>query len=1272
MNWTRQQQQAIRQRGSNVLVSAAAGSGKTAVLTERIRHLTEDQHVPLERMLVVTFTNAAASEMRDKILRSLRSAADRASGEERRYLRYQISCGESADICTFHRFSMKLIRRYFYLTDSSPDFSICDEGMQTILQDRCLDRLMEDWFESRDPRFTAFLTAYTDIKSDQNLRNMIRQTYRFIMSMPEPLEWLHEQVKAVGEEASEFREGPVYGAYREHYGRLIRKALRLAERVCEETAGIPSIEEKAAIDLEELQKIYQAYRDDDTEELSPQLGYKWQTFRASREGKEAYAEVKDLVSAQRKRAKEYLNSVREAVGSVSFHEAAQRIRDTAAHMAFLEELILDFHERFRKAKKERNLLDFNDVEQYALQILKDDDAAAEIRNSYDEIFIDEYQDSSLIQEAIIQRISRGDNVYMVGDVKQSIYRFRLADPDVFVDKYHRYAGSDRDNPVNRSDGGASEDIGAPANSGEDAEISGVRIDLNRNFRSSRGVIEAVNGVFSRVMTREQGGIEYDESAMLIQGKEESPVPAPPASFYLIDTSRAEELPEEDAVAELKADELEARTIADLIEQRLQEEMYDAGIGRMRSVRCGDIVILMRSTRTHAGVIMEELRQRGIPSCTEDSDGYFETGEIEVFMNLLRVIDNRRNDVPLISVLHSSIFGFSTEELAEIRIRHMTESYSDAFLACAESAGGGEDQTAGDFAGAGDLSAGEIAGTWNSSAGGFAAVEDQQTGYFTGVDEVGMTGNDFAEEPDELALKCADACRRLDDWRVDARYLPLPSFLWKLMLETGYFHYVAALPGGEQRVANLRTLIDRAVDFTETQMQGLFGFVRYAEQLSKSGVRTSGAGTPGDISEMVRIMTIHKSKGLEFPIVIAAGLQRRFRGGKGDGSGLVLHKKYGMALRYSVPEKHIYSRTITQQVIESRHREEDLEEEMRVLYVAMTRARDELILTASVRNSEKLLDDIQQGLRGDADEAASFIDWILPNCEAAGIQLHVINRQEIADREIVSERASENLKKELREGFPSFVDEQGYLRLIQDRFDYRYPYMRYVESRSKFAVTALSRAMRMGYDPENQKKQRPAAGDLVPDFLREEHGITPARAGTLTHRVLELIPFEAGLSEEKIRLFAATLVEKGLMTEVEAAAVNYGELAGFFASPLGHRAASADELRREWAFTLRKKTDELIAAASADAAEQLRDALPPVILVQGIIDCCFMDEQGIVIVDFKTDHVRSSDHKNDFKRFREQYSEQLHFYREAVEREYGVPVEKTVLYLLDASVEVEIV
>lgn len=1241
MEWTEQQKEAIEAPVDNILVSAAAGSGKTAVLTERIKRLVVEKRIPVENMLVVTFTNAAASEMREKIINALKEAEETARKDHKwetvDFVRTQLRTIPSANISTFHKFLIGVIRQYFFLTDIDQDFAVCDDAQKAVIMSRCIDDMFEDRLAAGDENFRRFLDAYSDIKSLDKVRNMIRSVYSFIMNMEDPLGWLDKNVEKLNCTGEELENSDITALCRKAAVEQLESAVRIGDELLGLMGEYPTLDQpdkkgsltiymKVASNVDAVRSALENAERMGIDELRESLEIDWKDLRTKKNEKPVWNEIKGRASKLHNDMKDCVKEAAKLLPVMSSAESAEKISSTYPYALTLADLVRDFDSRFSAAKRARKYVDYSDIEHVAYSILTDPDHPEVLeayRDRFDVIFIDEYQDSSRIQEAIIRSVSRGRNVYMVGDVKQSIYKFRQADPDIFIGKYNSFTDD-----------------------GKEAE--GRRIDLNMNFRSKGGIIDAVNGVFRNIMTMEKTGIAYDEAAELHKGSayEAGGELDYGASLHLVEPLKidgAENLGEE--LENLTAAETEGRMIAELVDQRMGKPIFDDKKNAVRNAGPDDIVILLRS-RTNADVYAKALRDKGIPAYVHGGEGYFETYEIEMFMNLLRVIDNRRRDLELISVLRSPVkgFGFSIDELARIRLLDSKISYSEAF-------------------------------------------------------------SQMASGSTRLSLKCRAAEQQLEDWRVEARFTPLPEFIWNLMVRSDLLSYTAALPGGARRAANLRLLVDKAEKFTREQGEGLFSFVNYIERIKESGGRKDAqASFGGDISDMVQIMTIHKSKGLEFPIVFVSNLSSAIKHDK-DNVNMQLHKNLGIALCCFDTEAHTSLIPVNYSTIRSVKNREDFEEEKRNLYVAMTRAKDELILTAGLKNLDGKENDMLKirdtGIQSDSDRLL----WVWANAEEAKIKVERHDPGEYLEDNQKKREDLKNIRESIINGFPDFKDEEGLVNIIQDRFEYRYPYMRESEARSKFTVTGINKMLRGesadlfpkmvpsivdGELPEvdlaaekyeesesdetavNEKQQPDdASGDGdVPQFLRGTEKVTPARRGTLTHKVLELIDYSEENDIDRVKAFTEGLVEKGIMSKEEAAAVSYKDIASFFSSDLGKRACRASKRRNEWAFTLKKNTEELAAeAADPEIRRAVREELPEQILIQGVIDCAFRDDDGIVVVDFKTDRYSAADEKEGFRRFVDRYRRQLDLYCEVVEKEYGEPVARASLFMLRAGREV---
>ena len=1158
MDWTERQREVLETKGKNILVAAAAGSGKTAVLVERIKRLLLEERVPLRNFLVVTFTNAAASEMREKIVRSITQAMSGPdlSEEDHRFLRTQLNEVHRANISTFHSFALDVIRSYFQVISLEPDFKICDDAQKTILQGRAMDALFEARFEAAEERFLRFLRTYADSRSEQAVKNLILDVHRFIQSLPDPFAWLHEAVELYGSDAAVLAESPAMKLLLRTAEGLLQDAVQAAEQQAEqlETAGLPKLAAKAEADRRKVERIAQVYEEDPAAAAELCAAASWETMRASKEEKEGWDEEKKSVQGLRDRMKKELQEAGALLGKLTSPIELQRIRELYPYMETLESLVLDFDRRYTEEKKKERVLDFSDIEHNALKILEQEEVAQTYREKFEYIFIDEYQDSNLIQEALIARIRRETNLFMVGDVKQSIYKFRLAEPEIFIRRYEAYRNAS-------------------------ASSADCKIDLNQNFRSKEPILDFINALFRQIMNRESAGMEYDRDAALYPGVScDDSFQYEPELHLVFEQSETEVSDEE--IRDWKKAEIEAGAAVHLIRRQLGTLRYDEKSGQAVPIRYRDMVVLLRSRKTAGDSYCKVLRDAGIPCYMESGEGFFDNMEIGVFVNLLKIIDNEKQDVPLISVLYSPLFDFSLEELSKIRLGQKTGAYSDAFLLCALS----------------------------------------------------------GDSP--LAEKCASVRQQLLRWRERNRRLPLETFLWELLEETGYYSYLSALPAGAQRKANVDAFVGKAAAFEASGGNGLFGFINYIEVLKSRNISIPPAKLVTEGDDVVRIMTVHQSKGLEIPVVIVGGLGRQFhQERKTKGAGM--HKDLGLALHWADAERHIYSNTLFKQAVDLQRMQEARAEEIRVLYVALTRARDRLLLLGTVFDEETAWEQAQNREPGNVMQARCYLDLILAAVHrGCAVRVLCHDRAALSDLKQAEKNERFSWRTRLDSGFTE-VD-AAIQKRVDARLTWRYPQQAAIQMRSKYSVSEL--AMQAGLPTDYE---RTAA---VPAFFDAKAGKTAkmrlsgAERGSILHKIMERIPFtEKAASLMEVTAFAETLIEKEILTRTEVDAVDLSMIADFFRTDLGKRACRADCLYKETMFNLRMEKD----------GES--------VIVQGIIDCFFRENGKWVLLDYKSNRLRETDEAA-LKQFEEYYRPQLMLYKKALEEIKGIEPDEVYLYL----------
>ncbi len=1191
MAWTEKQYDAITSRGESLLVSAAAGSGKTSVLVERVTQLILEDRVPLERMLIVTFTNAAAAEMRERIYRSISEKLKDSSLEEdhRRFLRRQLNSMGRSHISTFHKFALDIIHDYYQIIDIKPRLAICDPAKQEIIASAAMEELFDSRFAAGDEAFLAFMDAYSGSRSDDNAKNMIRSLHTFLQSLPEPEKWVEELLeKGLGDPAP-FEEYCCRRAVSQ-----MDRALAYTEAAADEIADLPKLNQKLKAECQDLITIRALFEEAGLDEGGRALAaLKRQSLRASKDESAVWEGRKPAVAAFRDRAKEALDGLKKLLEGFSRESFAAQQEALEPYVRELASLCFEFDRLYAKRKEKAGSVDFSDIEHFALRILKDEKVAEEYRQSFDWIFVDEYQDSNLVQESLISAISRPDNVFMVGDVKQSIYKFRLAEPEIFIGKYDLIKGG---------------------------RLPSARvIDLSSNFRSKASVIDFVNYVFERLMTRENSGLAYDDDARLIEGAPYTGEGLVQPELYIVDMKdREDEAPEEgadeaaasgepeaaeegedsgldDELEELKAAELEALQAVRIIKKYRGTPIYDSKAKCMRPLEYRDMAILMYAVRGTGESWYRILSDAGIPVYLERSEGYFDALEIQVMMNLLRIIDSPEKDLPLLSVMSFPSFGFSADDLAAIRVHSLKES-----------------------------------------------SEGRRLPYYKAVRLYSEGG------PDEgLKTRCSELLEKLSRWKKEADFSPLSDFIWRLMVETGMLSYSSALPSGRQRLANLRALADKAGAYEAESSAGLYGFVNYIEAI-KGKVDVGEMSLFSEDLDAVRIMTIHKSKGLEFPFVLLAGLGKRLNPGGNSSGTAVFHKDMGISMQLSDPERYIFAKPFSYRLISSKKEREEREEKLRVLYVALTRARDILVMSGTSRDAVKLLAEGRLRMPEDIFSPSNYLEMLVP-C-LGSVKPNVTPKAALSAEVSASEADTAELEKQLTEGF-EFDEAQLPVSLeeLKERLAFDMSSAHDIKEKSKYSVSQLAEIDRL------EKGGREYAPVFAPPgFVSPVRRLSSTERGTAYHNVMEHLDFTKGPKDAAgIAEYIKELAARNVLSPEEAAAVDPAAIEGFFASDIGRRAAAADRLYKEAPFTLR------------------REYKGREILVQGTIDCYFLENGQWVIIDYKSNYIDKNDLEGAFEELRLSYLPQLALYREALEKLRGLPVKEAVLYLFGLGRELRI-
>lgn len=1242
VSWTTEQQQVIDLRNRNILVSAAAGSGKTAVLVERIVKIITDKNHPvdIDHLLIVTFTNAAAAEMRERIGNAIEKALDEQPGNE--HLLRQLTLIHNAQITTIDSFCLYVVRNHFHEIDLEPNFRIGDEGELKLLREDVLGRVLEQNYEEPSEAFSDFVEGYASGRTDVALNEMILQLYEFSRSYPWPEKWLDSFVGAYRIETREELDRAEWLApLTENICFVLKdceQLLKQALAITQQDDG-PDMYEKAV--QSDLEKYEGLSRLTSFCELSGELSdIKYDRLASSR-GFEGDPDKLELVKSLREQAKDVVKKLCKQYFFCSPEMMIEQLERTEPMLEEVVRLTKQFADEFAAAKRRKNLVDFHDVEHFALQILVDEETekakktAEEFRDTFEEIMIDEYQDSNEVQETLLRSISREErgenNIFMVGDVKQSIYRFRLARPELFMKKYDSYSLE---------------------------ESTTQRIDLHKNFRSREEVLTCTNDIFYKIMVRSLGNVEYDAEAALYPGAS-YPVSADFTPEILLADSN-DELLEDTELSDKKT--LEAKIVAEEIRHLMKTQpVTDKATGELRAARYSDIVILLRSLSGWADSLVEVLNGNGIPAHTVSSTGYFSTVEVQTVLSMLRLLDNPRQDIPMAAVLRSPMAGLTDEELAVLRLEDGSVPFHEAVLELAEGLYEEDGQK-------------EIS---DSEA-------DSEADQKQGRNADGKKEDDIETTAHRKLLKFYKKYRQLRQLVPDT---PIHELIEIILRETGYGHYVAAMPAGSRRTANLNMLLEKAAAYEKTSYKGLFHFVRYIDELQKYDVDFGEADMVGENEDVVRIMSIHKSKGLEFPIVIVSGMGKNFN--KQDTrSKMVLHPELGIGLDYMDGKKRIKSPTIAKKAIAKQIELENLGEELRVLYVALTRAKEKLILTGTLKDAAEKLEFYRQqaNLSKAADRplsyltregASGYLDWILPAVLSYGDKypVRIVEAAELVLDEVENQlEQNEDLTERIEEIEAADTQLVGQLK---QRFLQRYPYQVDVLRKNKYSVSELKhRAMRERFEAE-QEETVPAfleepVTPTIPLFIQREESVEQETAnrgalrGTAVHRVMECYDFA---SEKSVQEQMEAMEKEEKITADMRALVKEQTVADFVSSETGKRMALAQRggvLYREKPFVMGFTEEELEnygfgADSNTDSCENIYEKTDSdqekeeqkrirheedLTLIQGIIDVFWIEKDGIVLLDYKTDRVQQA------KELIDRYETQLKLYADALERVFG--------------------
>lgn len=1226
MSWSTEQWQAITARGKNVLVAAAAGSGKTSVLVERIirRVLDEEQPLDIDRLLVVTFTNAAAAEMRSRIGAALTDALKESPHSG--HLERQLALLNAASISTIHAFCQSIVRQNFHLLELDPKFRVAGEAETVLLRIDVMEKLFEQCYSEENEAFLQFVEHYGSGNDDSSLYQLLLELYAFSRSHPWPHYWLEHLPDAFClPEGTDIEATPWSSIIRGKVILELEQAGQQLAALCRELEqpGQPDAYLEAFMADQELLAGLAAAAGQSWQELSAAL--ELYQFEKLPPVKGVDKSLRDYFQKGRQKIKDVVKQIQELYFDRPAEELLADMHSVAPLISTLAGLVQDFGREFQAAKQARGIMDFSDLEHFCLAVLLDGQAlpgqvfpshvAKVLREKYVEIMVDEYQDTNGVQETILRLLARESepSLFLVGDVKQSIYRFRLAEPQLFLEKYRQY-------PLR----------------GE----SCLRIDLSQNFRSRAGILHAINFLFCRIMAPRVAELEYGDAEKLNPGPDypvtDRLVLDGPVELCLIDREQEEpafqpvltgqdmenqaDMPAEEE--EVSAFELEARLIARRIGEYMESgyQVYDKQDKAYRPLRWRDIVILLRSVKNKAGLLLDVLKKAGIPVYAEVDGGYFREIEVQVMLSLLSVIDNPRQDVHLAAVLRSPLVGLTVEELARVRL---AESGADLWTAVSLSSG--------------------------------------QSGF-----------------PEELRHKIGQFINRLDGWRNVSRRKGVPDLVWQLYRDTGFYEYVGGMPGGLLRQANLRALYDRARQYETTNFRGLFRFLRFLERMQDKGTDLAIARALGEGEDVVRVMSIHKSKGLEFPLVFLGDLGKQIN--LQDSRGLLLcHKALGVGPFVTNPELRYRYPTLARHGIAHRLNMETKAEEMRILYVALTRAREKLVLVGSLNKLAVRVKSWCQSAAGHSGMvlpdgviagAKTYLDWICPALvrHPAGSVLRQLAQWEEGpaapavesnfSQWTISLYSRSELTAVPEESVPdvSFLEQVKKMQPVAEnsrqdevkrRLDWRYPYASAVGKPAKLSVTEIKRRFETHADAEGGADRLYGVQPIFvrPRFLAAAGKMTAAEQGTLLHTVMQHVDYQGDVSPAGIARQLEGMVRRFLLLPEQVKEVNCEAVSRFFTGSLGQRLRRSVCIRRELPFSLVLPASEFYPEIQQ----------PDGIFIQGIIDVLFDEPDGLVLVDYKTDRGKSG------TELAERYQVQLALYARAVSGILQTPVKEKYLY-----------
>lgn len=1222
--WTEEQELVINLRDRNILVSAAAGSGKTAVLVERIIKIISDKSRPvdIDRLLVVTFTKAAAAEMRNRVGDAIEKMLIENPDDE--HLQRQATLLHNAQITTIDSFCQNIIRNYFHVIDLDPSFRVADENELAIMKTDIMEELLEmKYQESREngnQNFLDFTESFSPGRTDSNIEELVLRLFNISMSYPWADEWLESCVGMYAcSSMDEFEETVWMKELKKYISDCLSDYMATAQKaleICNSGGGPANYCGAIESDIKQIGIVMQA---DTYAGYYKAFGMLNPARLSAKRDPGIIPEKKEEVKALRESYQK--NGLQVLKKNFFFQEPEEMLADIKAMFPLVKELInlvRDFSSMFAERKREEGLLDFADMEHFALDILiskengevKPSEVACELQEFYEEIMTDEYQDSNFVQELILTSLCRAPGnkpyLFMVGDVKQSIYQFRLARPELFMKKYNSYT------------------VGKGPYQ---------RIDLHKNFRSREIVLNSANYIFENIMKECLGGINYDNDAKLVPGRdyESTDLNISKKTDVILIEQKSED------AENIEKRVLEAASIGERIRGMVQGDnpLYVSGKDGYRRAEYKDIVILLRSMSGWSEEFIETLADMGIPAYSDTKTGYFSAIEVCTVLDFLRIIDNPRQDIPLVAVLRSVIGNITDEELACIASVPRTLNYMDGI---------------------------QLFIKLYSDKKDINIDEDLENNFEKYIDKIPAS----YEEGKKLADKLEKFCNMLLRYQDMAGYSSVYEILQCIYKETGYYNIMSAMPAGEKRAANLDILLQQSVEFTENGHRGIFGFTHYIERLNKSNIDFGEASVNGENTNAVRIMSIHKSKGLQFPVVFVAGMGKHFNL-QDARKATIIDADYGAGADYIDLELRVKQPVLMKKFMANQIKKNTLSEEIRILYVALTRAEEKLVLTGTAAGVEKKIEK-WRNKSGNHNmtsllSAQTYFDWIMPVLLNGGFIADILF-------DIITEGQSDIITEE-KEGLERSIDNYKLLKNwdtevvynenmaveIQSQLGYNYPYLSEQQLPVKVSVTEIKRlaAQKAEILSGDEDSITDLSGYVVAPkarFMKDTSKITNTEKGTLYHLVMEHLPYSELNDSFDFGKFIENMCDSGYMEKEEALVINADKFKAFYKSSICRRMCQAQangSLKREQPFIIGLPASEIYSGTGTGCTE--------IVLMQGIIDAFFEEDGEIVLVDYKTDFVK----KGDSKELLEKYGQQLSYYARALENITGKRVKEKIIY-----------